>query len=292
MKINYYNRQNKGITLIALVVTVVILIILAGVSISLVLGDNGIVSKAKAAKQNMEIAENEEQEGLANLEIAIQEGTNGGSGGNSGGSESEDTESGSGGDVPDESWKELTANERAERLELENHAAYLFYDGDANVEGEANKFTLQNHFNTIGYKKLLTTEATCECGRVREVFEKAKDMGLVKIYDQIETVTETGTFTNSSGEELNCGTDTVTAPITEPSLVYYCFEVLNKDQVPGGEIPMPYALNYETKIYGGSNWVNSAGPNFEREGRRFRNRSCVVGRRFCSDWLYHAWFKG
>ena len=54
------------------------LIILAGVSISLVLGDNGIVTKAKDAKQNMQIAANEEQEGLANLEVAIQEGTNGG----------------------------------------------------------------------------------------------------------------------------------------------------------------------------------------------------------------------
>ena len=78
MKINYYNRQNKGITLVALVVTIIVLIILAGVSISLVLGDNGIVTKAKDAKQNMQIAANEEQEGLANLEVALQEGINGG----------------------------------------------------------------------------------------------------------------------------------------------------------------------------------------------------------------------
>ena len=37
--------NKKGITLIALVVTVVVLIILAGVSINAVLGDNGIIKK-------------------------------------------------------------------------------------------------------------------------------------------------------------------------------------------------------------------------------------------------------
>ena len=43
-------KNNKGITLVALVVTIVVLLILAGVSINLVLGDNGIVKKAQEAK--------------------------------------------------------------------------------------------------------------------------------------------------------------------------------------------------------------------------------------------------
>ena len=42
-------KNKKGITLIALVVTVVVLIILAGVSINAVLGDNGIIKKANQA---------------------------------------------------------------------------------------------------------------------------------------------------------------------------------------------------------------------------------------------------
>ena len=42
-------NNKKGITLIALVVTVVVLIILAGVSINAVLGDNGIIKKANQA---------------------------------------------------------------------------------------------------------------------------------------------------------------------------------------------------------------------------------------------------
>ena len=42
-------KQNKGITLIALVITIIVLLILAGVSISAVIGENGIATKAKNA---------------------------------------------------------------------------------------------------------------------------------------------------------------------------------------------------------------------------------------------------
>ena len=51
----------KGITLIALVITIVVLLILAGISINMVLGDNGIVSKANKAKTETEYAEKKEQ---------------------------------------------------------------------------------------------------------------------------------------------------------------------------------------------------------------------------------------
>ena len=53
-------NNTKGITLVALVVTIIVLIILAGVSISLVLGENGIINKAKEGKQNTEQAKVEE----------------------------------------------------------------------------------------------------------------------------------------------------------------------------------------------------------------------------------------
>ena len=50
MNPKFKNKQEKGITLIALVVTIVVLLILAGVSISLVLSNNGVISKSKDAK--------------------------------------------------------------------------------------------------------------------------------------------------------------------------------------------------------------------------------------------------
>ena len=44
-------RRDKGITLIALIVTIIILLILAGVTINLVTGQNGIINRAKATKE-------------------------------------------------------------------------------------------------------------------------------------------------------------------------------------------------------------------------------------------------
>ena len=62
MKTKIKNKQEKGITLIALVVTIVVLLILAGVSISLVLNNNGVISKARDAKnQYAEAQTNEEK---------------------------------------------------------------------------------------------------------------------------------------------------------------------------------------------------------------------------------------
>ena len=54
-------EKNNGITLIALVITIVVLIILAGISISIILGENGLVAKAKrAATQTEKVTANEE----------------------------------------------------------------------------------------------------------------------------------------------------------------------------------------------------------------------------------------
>ena len=54
-------KQNSAITLIALVVTIVVLLILSGISISAVLGKNGILDKAKEAKYLTKLREYEER---------------------------------------------------------------------------------------------------------------------------------------------------------------------------------------------------------------------------------------
>ena len=58
-------KKNNGITLIALVITIVVLIILASVAITLSLGDNGIFKKASKAKEDTLLAQNEEAVELA-----------------------------------------------------------------------------------------------------------------------------------------------------------------------------------------------------------------------------------
>ena len=49
-------KNNKGITLIALVITIIVLLILAGVSIAMLTGENGILSQAQRAKTETENA--------------------------------------------------------------------------------------------------------------------------------------------------------------------------------------------------------------------------------------------
>ena len=59
------NMRNKGITLIALVITIIVLLILAGVSIATLTGENGILTRANDAKTNTGIAEEKEAIQLA-----------------------------------------------------------------------------------------------------------------------------------------------------------------------------------------------------------------------------------
>ena len=57
--------NQKGITLVALIVTIVILLILAGISLNLVLGQNGIVNKSKDAKKETIESNIKEEVGMA-----------------------------------------------------------------------------------------------------------------------------------------------------------------------------------------------------------------------------------
>ena len=65
-------REEKGITLVALVVTIIVLIILAGVTLNIVLDNDGIINKAKQAAEDYENAQREEQEILGQVENYIE----------------------------------------------------------------------------------------------------------------------------------------------------------------------------------------------------------------------------
>ena len=67
MKVKNKNvlKSKKGITLIALVVTIVVLLILAGVSISMLGGENGIITQSIEAKEETDIADEKEKVQLA-----------------------------------------------------------------------------------------------------------------------------------------------------------------------------------------------------------------------------------
>lgn len=63
-------KNYKGISLVALVITIIILLILAGITISFTVGSNGILTKAKNAKEQTNIAQAKESVELiiANLQ--------------------------------------------------------------------------------------------------------------------------------------------------------------------------------------------------------------------------------
>ncbi len=66
-------NKEKGITLIALVVTIIVLIILAGVSMNMLIGDNGIITMAQQAKGVTQEADRKERMQLYQLEAKMQE---------------------------------------------------------------------------------------------------------------------------------------------------------------------------------------------------------------------------
>ena len=66
-------KQEKGITLIALVVTIIVLLILAGISINALAGQNGILNRATGAKESQEKAQAQELAKLKLQELLGQE---------------------------------------------------------------------------------------------------------------------------------------------------------------------------------------------------------------------------
>ena len=66
---NKGKQKNNGITLIALVITIIVLLILAGVSIATLTGENGILTRASEASEKTSIGQEIEQIKLAILDV-------------------------------------------------------------------------------------------------------------------------------------------------------------------------------------------------------------------------------
>lgn len=60
-------QEEQGITLIALIVTIIIMLILAGISIKLAIDNNGVIENAKEAKNQYEQSQTEEDSKLSDL---------------------------------------------------------------------------------------------------------------------------------------------------------------------------------------------------------------------------------
>ena len=60
MKVSRVNLGKSGVTLIALVITIIVLLILAGITINIALGENGLLKRAEETKKLTNNAQNEE----------------------------------------------------------------------------------------------------------------------------------------------------------------------------------------------------------------------------------------
>ena len=69
---NMKTKETKGITLIAMVVTIIILLILAGVSLNFVLGENGIITRTKTTGKIQTIATIKEALELEKVDIQVE----------------------------------------------------------------------------------------------------------------------------------------------------------------------------------------------------------------------------
>ena len=85
---NLSKKTNRGITLIALVITIVVLLVIAGVTIAALSGENGILQRAAEAKEKTDEAQGRETETITDYESVIDEYSGGGTGTGSGSSSS------------------------------------------------------------------------------------------------------------------------------------------------------------------------------------------------------------
>ncbi len=140
---NLKNSRQKGITLIALVVTIVVLIILATVSILAVFGDNGIIARAQTAKDTHEKGKADETNTLDDYASYIGNYLDG-KGGNSGG----------GSDTPTKPAEGITATVEGKTVTItkDNVATYLgkvvtnYVPTATTVKIGANTYTVSNNY--------------------------------------------------------------------------------------------------------------------------------------------------
>ena len=65
--------KNNGITLISLIITIIVLLILAGVALTMLSGENGILTRAKTAREQHKAGKELEENRIAGMENVMDE---------------------------------------------------------------------------------------------------------------------------------------------------------------------------------------------------------------------------
>ena len=203
-------KNQKGITLISLVITIVVLIILAGVAINLTLGENGIFTKAQEAKRMQAIATAKEQIGLEILEAQIEA---------------------------------IDNNEELEQSEVETIVAKygeLQADGDTIILNDTEyEVSLKDIYNTMAEAET-DGDTTTELAQLKALLAQTtvtedKILKDYKAYKDGQLIT--GTMENYAGQTVSATQVTESgenAEITIPQAGYY--DTTSKISIPVSEI--------------------------------------------------------
>ena len=187
MKLNFKERkqQNKGITLIALIITIIILLILAGISIS-ALTNQGLFGKAKDAEDRTIKAQLKEEIDLAIQEIQIEEIPKG---------NNVTLETLSNGQLQSK-LTGITATLENNEITGEYKSYYYKIDSNLNVsiEGEVKGIRVSYTLNPEGYTKenvKISIAASSANGKIADIKAPSE---LVKNEDETYTVTKNGNY--------------------------------------------------------------------------------------------------
>ena len=270
-------KEMKGITLVALVVTIVVLLILAGVSINLIIRDGGIfeltnktskeTSKASVKEKiQLEAIDSIKYENLGIFDIDLFK-------------DNLNKKLGIAEDKIIEEEENIIVRTDGYKLTVNKDGQVENIEEDDGIDNQPNteykNRTIEENYNAISglTKKLFDyrdhaeaeTEdyktAECGCGKYKEIFDKAVEMGLATTYTEADEIKEMGK--DDSGNDV-VKAEAMIVPIVEPSMVYYEFVCKNEEQKPG-VIPMAFSLNYEI-TFDGKKYFDSGYPNNHKPG--------------------------
>ena len=260
-------KEMKGITLVALVVTIVVLLILAGVSINLIIRDGGIfeltnktskeTSKASVKEKiQLEAIDSIKYENLGIFDIDLfKDNLNK----KLGIAEDKIIEEEENIIVRTDGYK-VTVNKDGQVENIEEDDGI---DNTKQPNTEYKNRTIEENYNDISKlaEKIFDNKADFNIEDYKTAFNKAIEMGLATTYTEADEIKEIGK--DDSGKDVV--KEAMIVPIVEPSMVYYKFECKNEEQKPGGVIPHAFSLNYEI-TFDGKIYYDSGKPNFYRPG--------------------------
>ena len=146
--------------------------------------------------------------------------------------------------------------DKIKKLKKVNAKLAIFDKSVAGTKSDYNSKVRDDDMNVL--EKSMTMErAECACGKVREIFNKAIEMNLVKDYTDVQVQT----IVNDDGTEQK--EEIIVAPIEEESVVLFDFYAYNFEQKPGEIVPVAFSMNY-TISPNGKEWLDGGTPNFHK----------------------------